>query len=486
MHITGLDAHAHQLATEAVVVGVYPESQLTPAAEEINEATGGLLTRLFETEELSGKPGEVVVLHGPAGVTSRKVVVVGLGEASKMSRRIAFQASAAAARALSEKRHAQVAFFLGGDWTPDQNEAGIAGAVVGCTGADLYRAKKKRYPFGDLLWSGGSTHEMESGSILGDSVNLTRRLVNEPADRMYPESFAETAQQIATECELTIDVWDQAKLEAEQCGSMLAVAKGSSRPPRLVILRHQGGSASDPPLALVGKGVTFDSGGLSLKPSEGMKTMKADMAGAATVLGAMHAIAKLHLPVNVVGMMGLVENMPGASAMKLGDVLTARNGKTIEVLNTDAEGRLVLADVLSTAVEMKASRIIDLATLTGACVVALGTDTAGLMTNNEEWQQTVRHAADLCGEPAWPLPMYPEFSEQIQSEIADIKNIGEGRWGGAITAAKFLEEFVGGVPWTHIDIAGPAFLDRPKSWCDAGASGMFVRTLVEVVRGLVQ
>jgi len=236
-------------------------------------------------------------------------------------------------------------------------------------------------------------------------------------------------------------------------------------------------------LALVGKGVTFDSGGLSIKSSEGMKTMKLDMSGAATVLGAMHAISRLKLPINVVGLMGLVENLVSGDSYKLGDVLTARNGKTIEVLNTDAEGRLVLADVLCVAVDQGADKIIDLATLTGACVVALGEDVAGLMTNDQAWCDVVSQAAADCGERAWQLPMFPEYSEQIKSPVADIKNIGEGRWGGAITAAKFLEEFVDGKPWTHIDIAGPAFAEKDKPHQDGGGTGAFVRTLVEVARG---
>jgi leucyl aminopeptidase len=215
-----------------------------------------------------------------------------------------------------------------------------------------------------------------------------------------------------------------------------------------------------------------------------MLTMKCDMAGAATVLGAMQAIAQLKLPVNVMALAGLVENMPSAASYKLGDVLTTRSGKTIEVHNTDAEGRLVLADVLSVAVDRGADRLIDVATLTGACVVALGTDVAGLMSNRQDWCDEVRAAADRAGERVWQLPMFPEYSEQIKSTVADMKNVGEGRWGGAITAAKLLEEFVADRPWTHIDIAGPAFLEKPKAWLDAGASGALVRTLVEVAREL--
>jgi leucyl aminopeptidase len=291
------------------------------------------------------------------------------------------------------------------------------------------------------------------------------------------------AGEVAKECGLKIEVWDQARLEAERCGSLLAVARGSSRPARLVILRYQGGKAGDPPLAIIGKGVTFDSGGLSLKPTDGMLTMKCDMAGAATMLGALRAIALLKLPVNVIGLAGLVENMTGPAAMKLGDVLTARSGTTIEVHNTDAEGRLVLADVLNVALDSKPKNIVDLATLTGACVVALGTEVAGLMTNNQAWCDAVAAAARRVGEPVWQLPMYPEiYDEQIKSEVADIKNVGEGRWGGAISAAKFLERFVGQTPWTHMDIAGPAFRDKPKPWSDSGASGIYVRTLVELAR----
>jgi leucyl aminopeptidase len=287
---------------------------------------------------------------------------------------------------------------------------------------------------------------------------------------------------MAAACGCEIEVWDENRLRAERCGALLAVAQGSARPPRLVILRYAGAGAGAPWLGWVGKGVTFDSGGLSLKPTDGMLTMKCDMAGAATVVGAMQAVARLALPVNVMGLLGLVENMPGSQAFKLGDVLTTRLGKTIEVHNTDAEGRLVLADVLAVAVERGADKLIDLATLTGACVVALGTDVAGLMSNQQAWCDQVRDAADRCGERVWQLPMFPEFNEQIKGTVADLKNVGEGRWGGAITAAKFLEEFVGDRPWTHIDIAGPAYFEKAKPWMDAGGTGILVRTLVELAR----
>jgi leucyl aminopeptidase len=354
--------------------------------------------------------------------------------------------------------------------------------MVGCHGQDLHRAEKSRHPFGALLWSGGDDAMLKSARILGESILLTRRLVDESPHEMYPETFAQEAAEVARELGLETETWDQARLEAERCGSLLAVNRGSIRPPRLVILRYKG-AGNAPTLAIVGKGVTFDSGGLSLKPSDSMLTMKCDMAGAATMLGALRAIALLKLPINVIGLAGLVENMTGPAAMKLGDVLTARNGRTIEVHNTDAEGRLVLADVLTVAVDQGASRIVDLATLTGGCVVALGTEVAGLMSNDQPWCDAVAAAARKCGEPVWQLPMYPDYyDDMIKAEVADIKNVGDGRWASPIAAAKFLEQFVSGKPWTHIDIAGPAFRDKPKPWSDAGATGTYVRTLVELAR----
>jgi leucyl aminopeptidase len=247
-------------------------------------------------------------------------------------------------------------------------------------------------------------------------------------------------------------------------------------------MRYQGARSADEPwLGLVGKGVTFDSGGLSLKPADSMVTMKADMAGAGTVVGAMQAICALDLPVNVIGLVGLVENMPSAKSFRPSDVVLARNGKSIEIINTDAEGRLVLADVLSVAVEKGVDKMIDLATLTGACVVALGTDVVGVMSNDADWSDVVKRAAETCGEQVWELPMFNEFAEQLKSDVADIKNMGT-RWGGAITAGKFLEAFVSDVPWVHLDIAGPAFLEKPKSWMDVGGTGVMVRTLIEVAR----
>ena len=272
---------------------------------------------------------------------------------------------------LSGKARQRVFLALDDGWSAAQLEAGVCGSLVACQGQDLYRRERKLKPPETIVWLTAQDTAAAAGEILAEGINLTRRLVNEPPNRIYPESFVAEMEQLASHAGLELEIWDEDRLQAEGCGALLAVATGSVRPPRLAVLRYRGGQADGVDLALVGKGVTFDSGGLSLKPSDGMKTMKCDMAGAATVVGALACIARLKLPVNVNGLMGLVENMPGSKAFKLGDVLTARSGRTIEVLNTDAEGRLVLADVLSVAVEQKPGHIIDLATLTGACVVAL-------------------------------------------------------------------------------------------------------------------
>jgi leucyl aminopeptidase len=480
MEILQAAATLASLEADAVIVGVYEEG-CSASADAVDRANGGVIARLLEVGEFKPDVGKVLPLYYPQGVKSPIVLLTGLGT-RKASSSSVFRAMATATRWLTERARSNLAITGDAAWAADVAEAAVVGAAVGCVGPGLYQAKPNRVAPGAIQWLDVPSAAIDSGRIIADAVNLTRQLVNEPPSVIYPETFAQAAQKVAAQCKLAIETWDLERLQSENCGALLAVAQGSARPPRLVILRHQGAAPDAPWLGLIGKGVTFDSGGLSIKPSEGMLTMKCDMAGAAAVLGAMQGIALLQLPLNVMGLVGLVENMPSATSYKLGDVLTTRCGKTIEVHNTDAEGRLVLADVLAVAVDRGADKLIDLATLTGACVVALGTDVAGLMSNDQAWCDKIKAAADRVGERVWQLPMFPEYAEQIKSSVADMKNVGEGRWGGAITAAKLLEEFVAGHPWTHIDIAGPAFLEKPKPWLDAGASGALVRTLVEVAR----
>jgi leucyl aminopeptidase len=358
------------------------------------------------------------------------------------------------------------------------------GLVQGCVGPGLHKSKVDRF-LPQEIWLVGSppardfTSSIRRAQAEAQAVSLARELVNMPPCDLYPETFAARAAAVAQKTGLDCQILDETQLAKERMHSMLAVAQGSDRPARLVALRHFKGGAGKT-IGLVGKGVTFDSGGLSLKPTDGMVDMKCDMAGAAAVLGAMQAIAELDIPVNVLGVMALVENMPSGKAVKLGDVLHARTGKTIEVLNTDAEGRLVLADALAWAIDNKAERLVDLATLTGACCVALGLEVAGVMSNDEAWSGQVQAAAQSAGELAWPLPMFPLYTEMIKSDVADIKNTGGSRYAGAISAAKFLEEFVADVPWVHLDIAGPAWAEKENATRSAGGTGCFVRSLVEL------
>ncbi len=434
------------------------------------------IDRLIGTGEIDGKCGEILRL-ATAEDAFPLIVVAGVGKPSQVTRGSTFDIAATVVRALVDKPRQQITFLVGETIATANGDALVAGAMTACEGQHIYQSQPSSYAPQAISFVGVSADAAEAGEKLGSSINHTRRLVNEPPTIMNPAEFADRAAKMAAAEGLECEIWDEKRLESENCRAILAVGRASTSPPRLVILKHNGGG-SEAPLAIVGKGVTFDSGGLSIKPSDGMVDMKCDMAGAATVVGVMRAIARLGIRRNVIGLCGLAENMISGDAYKLGDVIETRSGKTIEIRNTDAEGRVVLSDTLDVAVEHAPSAIVDLATLTGACMVALGTEVAGLMTNNQELCEQIKTAADLENEPVWQLPMFSLYDEKVKSKIADIKNVGEGRWGGAITAAKFLEQFVGDTPWLHIDIAGPAFAESAKPNRDAGATGVMVRTLV--------
>ena len=465
--------------------------ELDAPLSDLDEALGGAVSRLVAAGDLTGKLSESHLLADVPGLAAGRLLLVGLGAPGKLTSRKLEKALVSATRRASKSAEVSAAIALpqlNSETISDAEAVSLAAVAlqVGCVGQGLYRAKPGRHAFSAATVVSdveGSAEAVARGSVLGQAMNLTRELVNRGAMEGYPETFADRATAAATECGLECEVLDENRLRDERMGSLMAVAQGSVRPPRVVVLKHNGGGEGAPALAIVGKGVTFDSGGLSLKSNEGMKSMKCDMAGAATMLGAMTAIAKLGLPVNVIGLAGLVENMPAGNSFKLGDVLTARNGKTIEVLNTDAEGRLVLADVLAYAVDLGAERLIDLATLTGACVVALGEEVTGTFSNCDDWSQAVGSAAKQAGELAWPMPMDDLFGDLRKSDVADIKN-GGPRWGGAITAAKFLENFVDSTPWVHLDIAGPSFASSNKPHREGGGTGCMVRTLVAAAEGL--
>jgi leucyl aminopeptidase len=319
------------------------------------------------------------------------------------------------------------------------------------------------------------------GLALAEAVCWARDLGNEPGGSLTPAELAKRAAAVGKEAGFEVTVWDEKEIRKQKLGGLLGVNRGSVQPPRFLRLEYAPAKPRGT-VALVGKGITFDSGGLSLKPSDGMVGMKGDMGGAAAVLGTFRAIATLGVKVRVVGFLPVTDNMPGGDAMRVGDVLTIRNGKTVEVLNTDAEGRLILADGLSLATEEAPDAIVDLATLTGACMVALGDQTAGLMGNHDSWIDQVRDAAAAVGEPVWPLPLPEHLRRKLDSEIADLKNITDGRYGGALAAGLFLREFVGeGIPWVHLDIAGPASSQVVEGELVKGGTGFGVRTLVELL-----
>lgn len=482
MKLSTTEANVADIQCDAIVVGIHADGILGPTLGQIDGSAGSIVAELVDRKEITGKLAEITRLFAPAGLAARQLLIVGLGERDEFGQAAANRTAGAAAKLLAGKRQQTVAFCFESDWTDDVIASGVSGAIAGCRGQDLYRAEKKLNELEEIIWRGASPVALANGEILGESVNVTRRLINEPPSVMTPNRFAQEAIELAEQFGLEIEVWDENRLAQERCGALLAVARGSAHPPRLITVKYRGTQDESDLLGLVGKGVTFDSGGYSLKPSDAMKTMKCDMGGAATVLGTVMAIARLKLPVCVAGFMGMVENMVSGDAYKLGDVLTARSGKTIEIQNTDAEGRLVLADTLDVAVDQGVTRIVDLATLTGACLVALGMDVTGVMTNDQQFCDQLLEAGRATGERLWQLPMFAEYGEQISSDVADIKNVGEGRWGGAITAAKFLEEFVRDRPWVHCDIAGPSFAEKPKAWLDAGGTGAMLRTLIELVK----
>lgn len=476
MKVVGVQASVDTVEADVVVYGVFSDPiPVTPVTgdSEIDRR----IADLIENGELKSR-GATVTFPFPSSHSARHLILLSLGPRDGWNATQAYRTTAGCSKSIAAQARGTVVYSIPRNDDRLINKAAVRGAITGCQGQDLYREEKRLKPFQKLVWHGGDEGLLTEATIEAESMLLARLWVNEPPAAMYPESFVAAVEEAVAGLDVEVEVWDEDRLEKENCGCLLAVGQGSRRPSRLMILTYKG--AEHAPLALVGKGVTFDSGGLSIKPTDGMKAMKCDMAGAATAAAALIGIARRKLPVHAVALVGLVENLISGDSYKLGDVLTSRQGTTIEVLNTDAEGRLVLADVLNVAVERKPGAIVDLATLTGACLVALGVDVAGAMSNHDDWCGRVIDAGKQVGEIAWQLPMFPEYGEQIKSQIADIKNVGEGRWGGAITAAKLLEQFVGDVPWTHLDIAGPAFTEGAKPWQDGGGTGAFVTALIRL------
>jgi leucyl aminopeptidase len=486
------------LDVQALAVAVFKDERADEGfLKELDAAAGGLVGSVLESEEMKGKEGETVYLHlpaGPSGPKAKRLLLVGVGERSDYRAAQVSQFAGAAVRALRSRNVKAVGLVARPEGVEAEAAASAAveGAVIGLYEPDKYRTidKEERAVERLVVVSGGADDAAlrrgaERGRIVGESVNFTRDLANEPGAYMTPTIMAERAQEIANEFGLEIDVLDQARMEQEGMGALLSVARGSDEPPKMMVLTYmpdgkQSVEDGEDFLALVGKGITFDTGGISIKPSENMELMKYDMTGGATVLGVMRAVAQLKPPIPVLGVVPSSENMPSGKATKPGDVVRAMTGKTIEVINTDAEGRLILADAVAYAKKLGATRVIDMATLTGAVSIALGDVNTGILGTDQQLIDEVIESGREVGEKFWQLPLDKEYSKQIKSDIADIKNVG-GRKAGTITAAAFIKEFADGISWAHLDIAGTAWGDEAKPFRSKGPTGVAVRTLLNFV-----
>ncbi len=495
MEIRFLSDSAVQYRGDALILGVFKSAPLDPIAAEVNTALDGLISRLIESGEIRGKQSEVTLLHTCGKLPVERVAVVGLGEPNHDHLFAVRRAAGAVAGMLRNRgcRHVACALHLQipPGVRPDHSaRAAIEGAYVG-----LYRGEEcksqQELPeeldsFSLLSLSTDKSDPVavagQAGRIAGEATNFARRLVNLPPNEATPSRLAREAEEIAKRFDMGIEVLDLSQIEQLGMGAFAAVARGSDEPARLIILRHRR-KGNGPQIAFIGKGLTFDSGGLSIKPSDKLEMMKQDMAGAAAVLGAMRAVGEMELDLNLTAYLPATENVISGHAYRPGDVVKAINGKTIEIISTDAEGRLLLADVLAYAQQQGATHLLDVATLTGACIIALGHVACGVMGNDSALVEAVLEAGDRSGERMWRLPLFPEYRAQLDSPIADLKNVG-GRPAGVITAGWFLREFVSETPWVHIDIAGPAWSEKDQPHQIEGGTGVCTRTLIALAERL--
>ncbi len=490
-----LDDHATPLLAVAVF---QDEEALPPAVARFDEALGGTIRRARSSGDLTGRTEDALVFYLREEGGPERLLVLGAGRAEKYDiervRRVV-------GRAVREAEKLGVTkLTVAPEIRGEDGPAAVARAAAEAATLAAWRFRELKTGAGEeqdepeptqvesvRVAVDGDPDALEEavrvGAAFGRAENLTRRLQALPGNRMTPSILAADATAMAEEVGLGVEVLGPDELLAERCHAILAVSRGSTEEPRLIVLRHEGGASGEAPLVLVGKGLTFDAGGISLKPSKGMEEMKYDMSGGAAVIGAMRAVAELDLPLNVVGVVPSSENLPSGSALKPGDVIDTRAGKTVEVVNTDAEGRLILSDALAWATDLdpRPAAIVDCATLTGAVVVGLGHHAAGVLGTDDELVEEVREAGERTGERCWPLPLWDEYRRQLDSDVADIVNVG-GRPAGTITAAAFLREFVGDVPWAHLDIAGTAYGEGKLPYQRKGGTGWPTRLLAEWVR----
>ena len=490
-----------QLETESLVAVVqdYTEKDHNDSAKkekpQLKLATGdsavqSVAADLLASGEMTGKPFEINLLHKPAGLKAKRLLLISGGAAKKFTTYDLRRVAGAAVRTLKSRGIRSFAFIAPtGIPAEEAVRAIVEGALVGNFDPDYYRSDRKDQKIDALtILASGNTDlaalekAAQEAQIIGESQNFTRDLVNEPSNRMTPTILADRAKKMCQEVGLKCEVYGADKIKELKMGAFWGVAQGSDEPPALIVMKYEpSGALANPVLGLVGKGITFDTGGISIKPADGMEKMKYDMAGGATMIGAMRAIALLKPKVKVIGIVCATENMPSGRAQKPGDVQIAMSGKSIEIINTDAEGRLVLADGLFYARQLGCTHLVDAATLTGAVVVALGYANAGIFANDDTMYERFHKANGEAGEKMWRLPLDDEYKENIKSSIADIVNSG-GRWGGAINAAMFLKEFAEDTPWIHLDIAGTAWMEDQKPWIAKGPSGIALRSLVQFVK----
>jgi leucyl aminopeptidase len=494
MHVEASPGPFEQVDVQALAIAVFKDEK--PAEgflKKLDELTNGFIRAAIESEEFTGKEGDTAYFHliGNDKVKARRLLLVGAGDAADYKIASVSNLVGTAVRALRAKNAKSIAVMPRIDADAEAAAAAaVQGAYISIFDPDKYRTVDKEQKTVEklvIVMEGADEAALkkgvETGQIVGESLNFTRDLANEPGAYMTPTDMAERAREVANQFGLNIDVLDEARMEQEGMGSLLSVSHGSDQPAKLIIMKYVPADYDESNkelLAFVGKGVTFDSGGISLKPGENMELMKYDMTGGATVIGAMRAIAQLKPPIPVLGVAPCTENLPSGKATKPGDVVRAMTGKTIEVINTDAEGRLILADAIAYARKLGATKVIDMATLTGAVSIALGDVNAAVLGTDQKLIDQIISAGQEVGEKFWQLPLDKEYSKQIKSDIADIKNVG-GRKAGTITAAAFLKEFADGLAWAHLDIAGTAWADDAKPYRAKGPTGIALRTLLKIV-----
>jgi leucyl aminopeptidase len=484
---------------DTILLGIFEdEKKLSGDLTDADQALDGEIAKLLKQGEIKGKLSEITIIHSLGKLPAGRVAVLGLGKSKDLTQDKIRIVTADACRGLRKKgaKHLDTALLGAGvnDISVENSAQAIAeGAVLGLYTFTRHLSKKSEQGEieGITVIDGNAKnkatieHGVNTGKILAEAANKARDMVNEPSNYMTPTIMAAEAKKTAEKYGLGIDILERKEMQELGMGAMLGVAQGSEEPPKFIVMRYHGKPAKTVDIALVGKGITFDSGGISLKPPENMGDMKSDMSGGAAVISAMGAIAQLKPKINVTAICAATENMPSGTACKPADILTAMNGKTIEIISTDAEGRLTLADALGYANKEGAKLIIDIATLTGACEIALGNVCSGAFTNNQEFMDKVLAASKETGDKMWQLPMFEEYKEQNKTDVADLKNTG-GRKGGAITAALFVGEFAEETPWVHLDIAGTALLDSAKGYYNKGATGVPTRTLVQLVLSLAK